>query len=126
MEFFRFFGQHHYVSCDTAKRSLDRLILAVVGCKPSTTYGCANYVGNLHTELCKPDQIRLGHFISQPYKVHTLQVQSSYDFKNRIQSYDRELQRQRCKKYKATGSLVHFEMKNILFYSEKPASYQGR
>jgi hypothetical protein len=32
------------------------------------------------------------------------------------QSYDRELQRQRCKFYNAMGSLAHFENKNILFY----------
>jgi hypothetical protein len=35
-------------------------------------------------------------------------------------SYDRELQRQRCKKnYSATGSLVRFENKVIFFYFEK-------
>jgi hypothetical protein len=32
------------------------------------------------------------------------------------QSCDRELQRQRCKFYNATGSLARFENKNIIFY----------
>jgi hypothetical protein len=39
------------------------------------------------------------------------------------QSYNRELQRQRCKKkISATSSLVRFENKKILFYFEKRSS----
>jgi hypothetical protein len=40
------------------------------------------------------------------------------------QSYDRVLQRQRCKVYNATGSLECFKNKNILFYFEKRSSLQ--
>jgi hypothetical protein len=39
----------------------------------------------------------------------------SFEFDTRSQSYDRELQRQRCNFYNATDNLARFENKNIFF-----------
>jgi hypothetical protein len=44
------------------------------------------------------------------------QVKTSSFIWTRSQSYDRELQRRRCKIYTDKSSLVHFENKNIFFY----------
>jgi hypothetical protein len=46
-----------------------------------------------------------------------MRVQNSW-----TKSYDFNLQRQRCKFYKATGSLARFENKNILFFFENRSS----
>jgi hypothetical protein len=48
-------------------------------------------------------------------------------FLNRAQSYDFDLQRQRCKFFTTPwGSLARFENRNILFYFEKLSSLQQR
>jgi hypothetical protein len=49
-------------------------------------------------------------------------LKGSAEIQTWSQSYDRELQRQRCKSYNATSSLVRFENKNIFFYFEKRSS----
>jgi hypothetical protein len=74
-----------------------------------------------HTEIEELNNTRVEVHIRKPFLISPLAAHLSLDMS---QSYDRELQRQRCKNLQSHKYLAHFhfENKTIFFYLEKNSS----